>query len=33
MFPPVFQTLKASDAVKAILGTNPPRRYRHGNSP
>jgi len=33
MFPPVFQTLKASVAVKAIVGTNPPRIYRHGNAP
>jgi Protein of unknown function (DUF3168) len=33
MFPPVFTTLKASEAVKAIVGTNPPRIYRHGNAP
>jgi len=33
MFPTVFQTLKASEAVKAIVGTNPPRIYRHGNAP
>lgn len=33
MFPPVFQTLKASQAVKDIVGTNPPRVYRHGIAP
>lgn len=33
MFPQVFQALKASEAVKAIVGTNPPRIYRHGNAP
>jgi hypothetical protein len=33
MLPPVFQTLKASTAVKAIVGTNPPRIYRHGSAP
>lgn len=33
MFPPVFQTLKASQAVKDIVGTNPPRIYRHGSAP
>lgn len=33
MFPPVFQTLKASTAVKNIVGTNPPRIYRHGEAP
>jgi hypothetical protein len=33
MFPAVFQTLKASSAVKAIVGTNPPRIYRHGSAP
>lgn len=33
MLPPVFQTLKASADVKAIVGTNPPRVYRHGNAP
>lgn len=32
MFPPVFQTLKASADVKAIVGTNPPRIYRHGEA-
>lgn len=33
MLPPVFQTLKLSEAVKAIVGTNPPRIYRHGSAP
>jgi hypothetical protein len=33
MFPQVFQTLKASAAVKAIVGQNPPRIYRHGSAP
>lgn len=33
MFPQVFQTLKASQAVKDIVGTNPPRIYRHGSAP
>lgn len=33
MFPPVFQTLKASTAVKNIVGTNPPRIYEHGDAP
>lgn len=33
MLPPVFQALKASAAVKAIVGTNPPRIYRHGIAP
>lgn len=33
MLPPVFQLLKASSAVKAIVGTNPPRIYRHGEAP
>lgn len=33
MFPPVFQTLKASTDVKNIVGTNPPRIYRHGSAP
>lgn len=33
MYPPVFQALKASAAVKAIVGTNPPRVYRHGAAP
>lgn len=33
MLPAVFQALKASSAVKAIVGTNPPRVYRHGQAP
>jgi hypothetical protein len=33
MFPPVFQTLKASNAVKNIVGTNPPRIYDFGKAP
>jgi hypothetical protein len=33
MFPPVLTTLKASQAVKDIVGTNPPRIYRHGRAP
>ena len=33
MIPPVFQTLKASSQVKAIVGTNPPRIYRHQSAP
>ena len=33
MFPPVFAALKASAAVKNIVGTNPPRIYRHGSAP
>jgi hypothetical protein len=33
VFPPVFQTLKASEDVKAIVGTNPPRIYAHGAAP
>ena len=33
MFPPVFQWLKASQAVKNIVGTNPPRIWRHGSAP
>lgn len=33
MLPPVFQLLKASAAVKNIVGTNPPRIYRHGAAP
>lgn len=33
MQPPVFQVLKSSTAVKAIIGTNPPRIYRHGAAP
>jgi len=30
---PVFQTLKASADVKAIVGTNPPRIFRHDSAP
>lgn len=33
LFPPVFQWLKASEAVKAIVGTNPPRIWKHGSAP
>lgn len=33
MNPPVFAALKASPAVRAIVGVNPPRIYRHGNAP
>lgn len=33
MLPPVFQLLKASDDVKAIVGQNPPRIYRHDDAP
>ena len=33
MLPPIFQALKASSAVKAIVGNNPPRVYRHGKVP
>lgn len=33
MLPPVFQWLKASSAVKNIVGTNPPRIWRHGAAP
>jgi hypothetical protein len=33
MLPPIFATLKASVAVKDIVGTNPPRIYRHGAAP
>lgn len=33
MFPPVFQTLKASTEVKNIVGTNPPRVYEFGRAP
>lgn len=33
MFPLVFRALKASQAVKDIVGTNPPRIYRHGEAP
>lgn len=33
MLPPVFATLKASATVKNMVGTNPPRIYRHGEAP
>lgn len=33
MLPPVFALLKASTDVKTIVGTNPPRIYRHGSAP
>ena len=33
MLPPVFQWLKASTDVKNIVGTNPPRIWRHGIAP
>lgn len=33
MLPQVFQMLKASTAVKDIVGSNPPRIYRHGSAP
>lgn len=33
MWPPVFQTLKGSDDIKAFVGTNPPRIYPHGRAP
>jgi len=33
MLPPVFTTLKASADVKNIVGTNPPRIFRHGSAP
>ena len=33
MLPPIFQALKASSAVAAIVGTNPPRIWRHGQAP
>jgi hypothetical protein len=32
MLPPVFQTLKASTEIKAIVGTNPPRIWK-GTAP
>jgi len=32
MLPPVFQTLKASAEVKAIVGTSSPRIFRHGEA-
>lgn len=33
MLPPVFVTLKASPAVRNIVGTSPARIYRHGSAP
>lgn len=33
MLPPIFTTLKSSNAVKNIVGTNPPRIWRHGHVP
>lgn len=33
MLPGVFQVLKASADVKAIVGTTSPRIYRHGEAP
>lgn len=33
MLPPVFTLLKASSDVRAIVGSNPPRIYRHGHAP
>jgi len=33
MLPPVFTTLRASSAVTNIVGSNPPRVYRHGRAP
>lgn len=33
LLPPIFQALKASSAVKAIVGTKPPRIYRHAAAP
>lgn len=33
MLPPIFATLKASQEVKNIVGTNPPRIYRHDSAP
>lgn len=33
MLPPVFQLLKASAAVRSIVGSNPPRIWRHGAVP
>ena len=33
MLPPVFATLKASSAVRTIVGTSPARIYRHGAAP
>lgn len=33
MFPPLFETLNASSAVKAVLGSNPLRVYPFGMAP
>lgn len=33
MLPGVFEVINASTAVKAIIGTNPVRCYRHGEAP
>lgn len=33
MLPPIFQILKSSNAVKSIVGSSPPRIYRHGFAP
>lgn len=33
MLPNVFQLMKASTAVKALVGSNPVRVYRHGDAP
>lgn len=33
MFPPLFATLNASSAVKAIFGTTPLRAYSFGDAP
>lgn len=33
MLPNVFTLLKASAAVKALVGSSPLRAYRHGNAP
>lgn len=33
MLPQVFPLLSASTAVKALIGSNPVRAYRHGSAP
>lgn len=33
MIPPVFATLNASSAVKALIGSNPVRAYQFGRAP
>lgn len=33
MLPQVFQVLKASSAVTNIVGTNPPKIFKHGEAP